>query len=155
MTIDVSAPVYPMCLAGLHAMTPANSKPHHDRITCRGCDSDRRKEREERIKARMRMLLVGFAYWPRGDWQKRATCRDASPVLFQTAGREDETPTKSADAVNRERHAEAREYCEVCPVVAQCLGQALMLGDHGTRGGELLTPNDWKSARGIKKELGL
>ena len=155
MTIADIRLTHRMCAAGLHEVTPANRKPHNGKFICRGCDNARRYEREERVKKRMRQLLIGFAYWPRFDWQKRAACRDADAVLFECAGKEEETVTKSADMVSRERHAEAREYCEVCPVVAQCLGEALMRADSGTRGGELLTPADWKLARPIKRELGL
>lgn len=155
MTVADIRPTQRMCLAGLHEMTPANRRSHGGSHICRGCDIARRAERDDRIRTRMRQLLVGFSYWPRDDWRKRAACRDADAVLFEVAGKEDETPTKSADMVSRERHAEAREYCEFCPVVAQCLGEALMLADCGTRGGELMTPYDWKLARPIKKELGL
>lgn len=148
-------PAYRTCVAGLHEMTPANRKPHGGSHTCRACDTARRRERDERARVRIRQLLTGFAYWPKGNWRSRAACSGADDALFQCAGKEDETPSKSVDVVTRERHAEAREYCEVCPVVAQCLGEALMLTDSGTRGGELLTPTDWKLGRPIKKELGL
>jgi hypothetical protein len=155
VTIADVRPTYRLCASGQHEMTPENTKPHNGRRYCRACDTSARHQREERARTRMRQLLTGFAYWPRPGWHDRAVCRDAAPLLFQCGEKSDETENKSADMVSRERHAEARDYCEVCPVVAQCLGQALMLRDSGTRGGELLTPTDWKLAAPIVKELGL
>jgi hypothetical protein len=155
MTIELTAPVYRMCASGQHEMSPDNIKPHNGRRYCRACDTAARHEREARVRTKMRLLLTGFAYWPRPGWHGRAVCRDADPLLFQCGEKSDESENRSADMVSRERHTEARDYCEVCPVVAQCLGEALMMRDTGTRGGELLTPTDWKISSSIVKELGL
>jgi hypothetical protein len=103
----------------------------------------------------MRMLVTGFAYRPKGVWWPRAACADADPKVFAYADMDDDLSQDGVVRVNRVRHAVARTYCERCPVVAQCLGEALMSDAVGTHGGELLTPRDWKVGRPIRRGLGL
>lgn len=155
MTATLPAPTYPLCRKGLHSLVPDNlvARPSGP-AECRGCQQDRRGERSARVKDRMRQLLAGFAYLPASGWEKRSRCANAEPELFELADSTNETHSRSVAAINADRHAEAREYCEAgCRVVAQCLGYALMTGKTGTWGGELLTPSDWEAARAVRREM--
>lgn len=138
-------------------MEGANLRPHKGRVMCRTCESASTKARIARIRARLEQLLVGFAYHPAPGWAKRSACITADPAIFDVADKETGWEGEAAARENARRHAAAREYCEGCPVVAQCLGANLVLRSEGTRGGELLTEADWKHVAhaGIIKELGL
>lgn len=54
-------------------------------------------------------------------WRLQAACRGAPPDLFITGGDDDDDPVNAP--------AEARSYCDICPVRAECLAWAL---DHTT-----------------------
>lgn len=144
---------YAKCPAGSHDMTLANTTYPTGTPQCVACHRNAEARRVARIKVRMRQLLVGFRYSPRGPWQNRAECRTVRSPIFLAVDRHEVPAGSSVDAVNRQRHAEARRYCERCPVVAQCLGEALTMRKEGTHGGELLTPSDWKEAAPIVREL--
>lgn len=61
------------------------------------------------------------------DWRMRAACRGAPPALFITAGDDDDEPYYPP--------AEAKAYCDRCPVLTECLAFALEHKLEGTWGG--------------------
>lgn len=157
MTATIPSVTVRLCQAGLHAMEGDNLRPYKDRFMCRACEVASANARTARVRARMEQLLIGFAYHPAPGWATRSACRTADPLLFDFADKDSGWEGEAASRENARRHAEAREYCEACPVVAQCLGANLILRSEGTRGGELLTEGEWKQVAHTKilKELGL
>jgi ferredoxin len=63
------------------------------------------------------------------NWQQWAACRTADPDLFTPPDGQKQTVTEAT-----ERYA-IREYCGVCPVVAECLANAVTLKMQGVAGG--------------------
>lgn len=75
----------------------------------------------------------------RWDWYRHAACQGESLTLFY--GSEGE---RVLERVNREERA--KQVCRVCPVVAECLEEALRdPGQHGIWAG--LSPEDRASLR--------
>lgn len=69
------------------------------------------------------------------DWRERAACFEADPELFFEPNGRERDDDKAA------RIEAARALCEECPVVAQCLTDAIRTGDRDAiRGG--LTPHE-------------
>lgn len=58
---------------------------------------------------------------------ERAACKTANPEVF------------FADANERDKVAEAKSYCGICPVVMQCLTYAIKNDEYGVWGGTTLT----------------
>lgn len=166
MTIAPFAPpTYPLCAKGEHVLSPTNRRSRPSGTwECKPCRQEADRERwqaqknhNETTKARMLMLLTGFAYEPKDDWYASAQCRPRARQprrheLFDLADADSRTSSSTVSAVNSRRHEKAREFCEACPVVAQCLGHALTRQEEGTWGGELLTAEDWTAARQALKE---
>jgi WhiB family redox-sensing transcriptional regulator len=72
------------------------------------------------------------------NWRDAAACVEADPELFFR-------PELQHGLTRRERHrgreVAAKAYCAVCPVVPECLADALDAGDRDSiRGG--LTPDE-------------
>lgn len=157
MTATIPSAAVRLCQAGLHAMEGDNLRPYKDRFMCRACEVASASARAVKVRARMEQLLVGFAYHPRPGWDKRSGCLDVDPTLFDIADKDDGFEGEAATRENVRRHEAARVFCQLCPVVAECLGASLIERARGTRGGELLTEADWKGVahHRILKELGL
>lgn len=64
---------------------------------------------------------------PGADWRLRARCRNEDPEIFFPAG----DPPDPFD----ERNTEALTVCARCPVVAECLAEALVRIPFGIAGG--------------------
>ncbi len=113
-----------------------------------------RQAHQERREAKMRQLIVGFEYDPGEDWKRHSGCDGADPEMFVMRDGERGTDSRVLEAENAKRHAKARRYCErQCPVVAQCLGYALVHEMQGTWGGEMFTTNDIYAARRVRKQM--
>lgn len=115
------------------------------------------EDRVEAAKVRMRRLLAEFLREPARDWDQRAECREADGRLFAPV---DRTATGwkaqlEAEATDIENHQRARTYCARCPVVADCLAEALANNREGTWGGQRLASIDWVAGREVKKEMNL
>ena len=119
---------------------------------------EEKEQRKARRRRRMQDLLTAAAVTsvtPHWEDTVGIRCRGADPLLFETADA-DTCPRRSgyADA-NAERHAAAARICGPCPVKKDCLTTALRREYVGTWGGVLITAEDWESAHGLKKEIGL
>lgn len=117
---------------------------------------NRHDARVAAAKPRMHDLIDAFLREPFRYWRSAAACLDADPNLFVPVDR----PGRSSrafqfEAADRANHAQAREYCINCPVIADCLAHALTAEEEGTWGGERFTATDWEAGRAVKKELGL
>jgi Transcription factor WhiB len=153
----MTAVISRLCHSGLHPMEGDNLRTHKGLAMCRACENTAADVRTDRVRARMEQLLVGFAYHPRPGWQTRSACASVDPELFDIADKDSGWEAERATRETARRHATARLICESCPVVAQCLGKALVDRAQGTRGGELLVESEWKQVahNKILKELGL
>src|SRR5690606_1485548 len=70
------------------------------------------------------------------NWYLDAACREVGPSEFE--------PAPGTAQLNVTQIAEAKRVCDLCPVKAECLAEALAMGDTWTiRGG--LTPNERKA----------
>lgn len=113
-----------------------------------------RKATQERRDAKMRQLIVGFEYDPGESWKRRSGCRKADPEMFVLLDGDRGTDSRAIEAENVRRNQKARRFCErECPVVAQCLGYALLHEMQGTWAGELFTMADIYAARRVRKQI--
>lgn len=149
MTLTVET-VVQMCRRGLHPLAPGNLT---SRGQCAECGESSRLGRVDARVARMVQLLVGFKFQPRPGWGKRGACRGENYELFELVEATKSTPSDVVGQINAGRHAQAREFCKACPVVAECLGEALSNRLLGTWGGELLTAEDWSAAYKARKRI--
>jgi hypothetical protein len=61
------------------------------------------------------------------SWRTRSACRDVDPELF--------FPAAESGPAHRRQVAEAKAVCGRCPVVAECLAEALTRMPYGIAGG--------------------
>lgn len=116
-----------------------------------------RAARLDAAKQRMRVLLAVYHREPRFRWDTgQKACSDADPKLFTPADVEgDRSRNFAAETESRRNHEVARTWCARCPLIEECLAEALWNEREGTWGGERFTALDWEAGRAVKKELGL
>lgn len=148
MTLTADLSLFQLCRSGTHPMVPENLNAKGE---CKECEDSSRSTRTSVRMARMVQLLVGFRFLPRPGWAKRGECRGENYELFELVEATRSTPSHVVERINAGRHQQARQFCQACPVVAECLGEALTYRLVGTWGGELLTPDDWAAAYKAQK----
>lgn len=148
MTLTVDLSLFALCRSGVHPMVPENL---NSKGECKECEDSSRSGRVSARVAKMVQLLVGFRFQPKPGWAERGKCKGENYELFELAEATRTTPSHVVERINARRHAQARVFCEDCPVVAECLGEALTNRLVGCWGGELLTPDDWAAAYKARK----
>lgn len=68
-------------------------------------------------------------------WRASAACLDADPAQFDPVSSKVVT-----DRSRRRAEAAIAEYCDQCPVIAECLADALRTNVTGVRGGRFIAP---------------